>query len=189
MDSSTGAECRQLEEAVGGAFVLASITGCVAQERMTGNQISKVYKYVIFQILRTSSHFLMSHCFVQITIITVLLFSTIFYISWLFTIVFREKPEVYSNTERISLVSSFLCSLFLGDYAPIDLSDASGMNLLDLEQKTWAPSCLEVLPRCGTKLCTRVHIQLLYGTLCIVYKGHVKNETSPSLSKISLLYL
>ena len=65
MDSSTGAECRQLEEAVGGAFVLASITGCVAQERMTGNQISKVYKYVIFQILRTSIHFLMLHCFVH----------------------------------------------------------------------------------------------------------------------------
>ncbi len=27
--------------------------------------------------------------------------------------IFREKPEVYSNTERISLVSSFAASLFL----------------------------------------------------------------------------
>lgn len=37
------------------------------------------------------------------------------------------------NTERISLISSFLCCILLGDYAPIDLSDGAGMNLLDLK--------------------------------------------------------
>ena len=34
-------------------------------------------------------------------------------------------------------MSSFLASLFLGDYAPIDASDASGMNLFNIHSKTW----------------------------------------------------
>ncbi|CAG5090570.1 Oidioi.mRNA.OKI2018_I69.PAR.g12651.t1.cds [Oikopleura dioica] len=42
----------------------------------------------------------------------------------------EENPDDYKNTERISLISSFAVSLFLGDYAPIDFSDGSGMNFL-----------------------------------------------------------
>ena len=46
---------------------------------------------------------------------------------------FREKhPEEYRKTSRISLVSSFLASIFLGDIAPIDISDVCGMNLWDI---------------------------------------------------------
>lgn len=98
MDSSTTKQCQELEQAVGGAFELAKITGCKAYERFTGVQIKKIAD---------------------------------------------EKPEVYANTERISLVSSFLASLFLGDYATIDLSDGSGMNLLDIREKSWSDQCLE----------------------------------------------
>lgn len=43
-----------------------------------------------------------------------------------------QKPEDYKTTERISLISSFAVSLFLGDYAPIDFSDGSGMNFLKI---------------------------------------------------------
>eukprot|EP00656_Telonema_subtile_P057797 TRINITY_DN9593_c0_g1_i1.p1 TRINITY_DN9593_c0_g1~~TRINITY_DN9593_c0_g1_i1.p1 ORF type:complete len:484 (-),score=140.49 TRINITY_DN9593_c0_g1_i1:128-1579(-) len=53
-------------------------------------------------------------------------------------------PE-YKSTERVSLVSSFMCSLLLGDYAPIDHSDAGGMNLMNLRSKAWDPSCLGLL--------------------------------------------
>ncbi|XP_011336527.1 xylulose kinase isoform X2 [Ooceraea biroi] len=55
----------------------------------------------------------------------------------------RTKPEAYCNTERISLVSSFLASLFLGDYAPTDWSDGSGMNLLNIRTKDWEDVLLE----------------------------------------------
>ena len=38
-----------------------------------------------------------------------------------------------------------LCLVFdLGKYAPIDASDAGGMNLLDLKTMDWSPVCLDV---------------------------------------------
>lgn len=47
-------------------------------------------------------------------------------------------------TERISLISSFACSLFLGDYANVDYADASGMNLMNITTKQWDESCIKV---------------------------------------------
>lgn len=44
----------------------------------------------------------------------------------------------------ISLVSSFGASLMLGAYAPIDESDGSGMNLMDLKAREWSSVCLQV---------------------------------------------
>uniref|UniRef100_A0A8B9PBD9 Xylulose kinase n=2 Tax=Apteryx TaxID=8821 RepID=A0A8B9PBD9_APTOW len=57
--------------------------------------------------------------------------------------IYSQNPEVYMQTERISLVSSFAASLFLGAYAPIDYSDGSGMNLLKICEKVWSASCLD----------------------------------------------
>lgn len=58
--------------------------------------------------------------------------------------VYQTKTSNYENTKRISLVSSFLASVFLGDIAPIDYADGSGMNLLDIHTKTWSQTCLNV---------------------------------------------
>ncbi|XP_043245698.1 xylulose kinase-like isoform X2 [Amphibalanus amphitrite] len=108
MDSSTTAQCRALEQYVGGPQKLADITGSRAYERFTGNQIAKIH---------------------------------------------QQSPEAYKNTERISLVSSFGASLFLCKYAGIDLSDGSGMNLLDIGKHAWDQHCLDACaPGLGSRL-------------------------------------
>ncbi|XP_024174458.1 xylulose kinase 2 isoform X1 [Rosa chinensis] len=98
MDSSTTAQCKELENAVGGALQLSQLTGSRAYERFTGPQIKKI---------------------------------------------FETHPEVYNNTERISLVSSFMASLLIGRYACIDESDGAGMSLMDIKKRTWSKVLLE----------------------------------------------
>ncbi len=43
----------------------------------------------------------------------------------------------YQQTSIIHLLSSFLTCLFIGQNSPMDLADASGMNLLNLENLNW----------------------------------------------------
>ena len=56
--------------------------------------------------------------------------------------VFATDANAYGGTERISLISSLMASVLLGDYAPIDLSDGCGMNLLNLGTRTWDAALL-----------------------------------------------
>ncbi|CAN6678811.1 unnamed protein product [Malus baccata var. baccata] len=98
MDSSTTAQCRELEKAAGGALELSQLTGSRGYERFTGPQIRKI---------------------------------------------FETHPEAYKNTERISLVSSFMASLLIGKYAWIDESDGAGMNLMDIKKRAWSNILLE----------------------------------------------
>jgi xylulokinase len=66
----------------------------------------------------------------------------------------QQRPEGYAATDRIHLVSSFIASLLAGGHAPLDPGDASGMNLMDLESRSWwkpaldatAPALAEKLP-------------------------------------------
>ncbi|KAK4507625.1 hypothetical protein PRZ48_001360 [Zasmidium cellare] len=51
---------------------------------------------------------------------------------------YRTKyPTHYEETARISLVSSFLASVFLGHIAPIDIGDVTGMNLWEINKGAW----------------------------------------------------
>ncbi|XP_001988581.2 xylulose kinase [Drosophila grimshawi] len=62
--------------------------------------------------------------------------------------VFQDYPFEYGNTMRISLMSSFLASLFVGNIASIEYSDASRMNLLNIAEKQWSPECLNACAPC-----------------------------------------
>ncbi|CUS12791.1 unnamed protein product, partial [Tuber aestivum] len=57
---------------------------------------------------------------------------------------YQRFPGRYERTSRISLVSSFLCSLFLGRIAPIDVSDVCGMNLWDMRSNSWSGELLNL---------------------------------------------
>ncbi|RYP79173.1 hypothetical protein DL771_000151 [Monosporascus sp. 5C6A] len=56
----------------------------------------------------------------------------------------KRRPQVYTSTARISLVSSFLASCLVGAIAPIDCSDVTGMNLWDIAAESWSEPLLEL---------------------------------------------
>jgi xylulokinase len=55
----------------------------------------------------------------------------------------KQDPARYAATDRIHLVSSFLASLLVGHYAPVDPGDGSGTNLMDLASCQWWPAAVE----------------------------------------------
>jgi xylulokinase len=54
----------------------------------------------------------------------------------------HEDPDAYASTDRVHLVSSWLASLLAGKHVAIDPGDGSGMNLMDLAARRWAPEAL-----------------------------------------------
>jgi xylulokinase len=123
MDSSTTAQCRRLEAALGGPQAVAELTGSRAYERFTGNQIARI----------------------------------------------RERePATYEETGRIALVSSFAASLLAGEIVPIDFSDGSGMNLMDIRRRTWSPEALDatapgLAARLGEPVASHVVVARMHG--------------------------
>ena len=71
----------------------------------------------------------------------------------------QKTPEIYQDTERIQLISNFIASVLMGDFAPINLSDGSVMNLLDVRQHRWSSQCLDA---CGKDLETKLSSTLVY---------------------------
>eukprot|EP00051_Salpingoeca_urceolata_P003462 m.58018 g.58018 ORF g.58018 m.58018 type:complete len:567 (+) comp12808_c0_seq1:115-1815(+) len=79
---------------------------------------------------------------------------------------FQTTPDVYNNTERISLISSAMCCALLGDYASIDTSDGAGMNLMDLQAQEWSQEVLDsVAPDLGAKLGAVVPAHTVLGNI------------------------
>lgn len=57
------------------------------------------------------------------------------------------SPEAYKDTERISLVSSFVTTLLCldGEIKPLDESDACGMNMWDVTLQRWSDDALGII--------------------------------------------
>ena len=56
---------------------------------------------------------------------------------------YKTEPGAYAQTTGIALVSSFMASLLAGKIAPIDHGDGAGMNLMDIQGKTWQADALK----------------------------------------------
>jgi len=53
-----------------------------------------------------------------------------------------QDPPGYEQTAHIALVSSFITSLLIGGFAPVDGGDGFGANLADIETGRWHPEAL-----------------------------------------------
>ncbi|KGQ01223.1 hypothetical protein PAAG_12081 [Paracoccidioides lutzii Pb01] len=86
----------------------------------------------------------------------------------------RKYPDAYKKTSRISLVSSFLASLFLGKIAPIDISDKLGdvpddggihlgkINRYFVDRYSFNPDCV-IIPSTGDNPATILALPLRPG--------------------------
>lgn len=86
--------------------------------------------------------------------------------------IFETQPAAYVESDRVALVSSFIASLLIGGYAPIDVSDGSGMNLMDVRRKQWSPDALaatapDLEPRLGSLVASHETV----GTLHAYFAG------------------
>ncbi|KAI9315003.1 hypothetical protein BX666DRAFT_1965620 [Dichotomocladium elegans] len=60
--------------------------------------------------------------------------------------IYHTRRAEYDRTAHISLVSSFIATLLLGRLAPVDASEGSGTNLMNIKTHTWEKMLLE---HCG----------------------------------------
>lgn len=69
------------------------------------------------------------------------------------------------SIERVSLLSSGIASVLCGKYVPIDISDGSGMNLMDLQTCAWSEDMLDAYAKISRV--RKAHwIRLLGAELC-----------------------
>ncbi|QLG71001.1 hypothetical protein HG535_0B00390 [Zygotorulaspora mrakii] len=64
----------------------------------------------------------------------------------------EEEPECYSNTQTISLVSSFVASLLSGKLTPLEEADACGMNLYEIPKRDFDKNLLALIDKDATNI-------------------------------------
>lgn len=78
----------------------------------------------------------------------------------------RENPTAYERTKRIHLVSSYLASVLAGRHVAIDHADGSGMNLMDIRERSWSSRALDATaPGLARRLPDLVSSATTVGTL------------------------
>lgn len=51
--------------------------------------------------------------------------------------IFEEEHNLYSTTEKISLISNGFASIFTGRFCPVDYCDGAGTNGMNIKTKEW----------------------------------------------------
>lgn len=78
----------------------------------------------------------------------------------------RDNPTAYDRTRRIHLVSSYLASVLAARHVAIDHADGSGMNLMDIRQRSWSSPALDATaPGLARRLPDLVSSSSTVGTL------------------------
>ncbi|KAF3327519.1 xylulose kinase [Carex littledalei] len=98
--------------------------------------------------------------------------------------IFENQRSVYENTDRISLVSSFMASILIGKYASIDETDGAGMNLMDIKSRVWSNIALEVEDLVSTtksmKFYRLCQIRAIIEGQLLSMRGHAERFGMPS---------
>ena len=84
----------------------------------------------------------------------------------------KNEPELFSKIDKIMLPKDYIAYMFTGSFCT-DLSDASGMLLLDVKNRCWSKEMIEI---CGIK---EEQLPKLYESWEVV--GTLKPETASEL--------
>ncbi|KAI8645942.1 hypothetical protein BD408DRAFT_480214 [Parasitella parasitica] len=60
--------------------------------------------------------------------------------------IYHQNRNAYDQTTRISLVSSLLAALLLGEFSPVDAAEGSGTNMMNIDSHKWDD---KLLKQCG----------------------------------------
>jgi len=92
----------------------------------------------------------------------------------------KTECENYNKTHKIHLVSSFIASILIGKNAPLDYGDASGMNLLNLQNFQWdSEICEKTAPNLLKKLPELVKSNTIIGKLSKYFTKYGFSENIP----------
>lgn len=95
----------------------------------------------------------------------------------------QTEPDAYRRTGRVHLVSSFLASLLIGDDAPVDPGDGSGMNLMDLDSGTWWGDAVHATaPDLASRLPDIAYSWTVAGTLSTYWQARHRLPAAPVIT-------
>lgn len=87
---------------------------------------------------------------------------------------YQTDPRAYAATARIHLVSSYLASQLIGEDAPLDPGDGSGMNLMDLATQDWWPEAVAATaPGLASRLPRLVPSDTVIGVLAPAWQSRL----------------
>ena len=85
------------------------------------------------------------------------------------------EPEKFNETPKISIISSFFCSVLLGKIAPIDFNEATGTNLFDFTEQKWHKSICDFIdPNLTGKLGDPVPSRTICGSISKYFYNRYK---------------